>query len=54
MSSVISENETDFDEEPPFKYTKLGADVSSSTLKDSASVVRCCDEFIVSDDVIGG
>ncbi|TIA90212.1 hypothetical protein E3P99_01719 [Wallemia hederae] len=45
-SSVISENETDFDEEPPFKYTKLGADVASSTLKDSASVVRCCDEFI--------
>lgn len=43
----ITSAEIDYDEEPPFKYTKIGADVNSSTLKDSASVLRCCDEFIV-------
>ncbi|TIB98699.1 hypothetical protein E3Q18_01947 [Wallemia mellicola] len=44
MSSISLE--IDYDEEPPFKYTKVGADVSTSTLKDSASVLRCCDQFI--------
>lgn len=47
MSSISLE--IDYDEEPPFKYTKVGADVSTSTLKDSASVLRCCDQFIVSE-----
>lgn len=46
-TTSITSGSIDLDEEPPFKYTKIGADVASSTLKDTASVLRCCEEFIV-------
>ncbi|TIB33402.1 hypothetical protein E3P84_02192 [Wallemia ichthyophaga] len=45
-TTSITSGSIDLDEEPPFKYTKIGADVASSTLKDTASVLRCCEEFI--------
>ena len=48
MSIRSSICEINGDEEPPFKYKKLTSDVTISTLKDSASIIKSCSEFIVS------